>query len=46
MESGYSICSPERKEYYILGIQTRFEELLLPAYEHLQNHEQSIEHLI
>lgn len=46
MESGYSICSPERKEYYILGIQTRFEELLLPAYEYLQNPEQSIEHLI
>ena len=29
-----SVCSKARKEYYKLGIQKRFEKLLLPGYKH------------
>ena len=28
-----SVCSNSRKEYYKLGIQKRFEKLLVPCYE-------------
>lgn len=36
--NGNTVCSKHRKDYYILGIQTRYEKLLKPAYDQLENH--------
>lgn len=34
---GIAVCSPIRKESYINSLQARFEYLILPEYNHIQD---------
>lgn len=34
---GIAVCSPIRKEFYINSLQARFEHLILPEYNHIQD---------
>ena len=35
---GIEVISPERKEYYTLSVEMRFEKLLVPVYEPIKGH--------
>ena len=35
---GIEVISPERKEYYILSVEVRFDKLLVPVYKQIKGH--------
>lgn len=40
--NGHIVCSKIRKEYYISGIETRFNEIINPEFEKIKTHEKRI----